>query len=569
MTTSKVNQMSKLTTILHRIDLFGVNYSFLVNERDQMTTNCGIILTIIYLITIVSLFLGFGMDLYQRKKPRATFNSSKEPHRVVNFSNHNFTYAYRIENQLGSIIKNESIVTIKASHFYQEIVDGKWQIKEINMMHNRNCQELGFSKEKENYYNTSLKNWYCIDFNELKLGGYWNGNFVNGIIINALQCQNSSENNFSCSSSEEIEKFFENNITSSNLFYSDLSIEALPTLDQYENPIKSSLINRYEMLSPKITKRKIITLKTTNINSDNGWFWTSINNDFLISVDGLFSDFTLKDPTNQNILFTTFIYLDNKHETYNRSYTKIQEVIAAVGGFIKIFYISMVFIFKFISKIYKNLYLIQNIKFNEDKINKYLKEQESEKNNQSSLQTINLNFNNIKTGTVNIDSIKLQLNKKINLVNKKISLNEYLCHIFCKARKLNIRTKETFKKYNYYNNYFNKNLNILNYFELIKDVDLLKKMVLNKHQLKLLKLIHPKLKLYEPAKSENDLVSILFEYFNFLKHDKSFSTSQNVRHNNYTVNERVYSTEEEKNERRKVLDLFDDEIQRMVLKYIS
>jgi len=99
------------------LDIFGINYNFLLNGKDKQRTFTGAWLTIIYYMIVVGLFLGFGIDLYQRKNPRVLLNTESQPFSLVKLSNSNFTYAYRIEDQTGNIFLDESIVTTKI--FYQ------------------------------------------------------------------------------------------------------------------------------------------------------------------------------------------------------------------------------------------------------------------------------------------------------------------------------------------------------------------------------------------------------------------------------------------------------------------
>jgi hypothetical protein len=112
-------------------------------------------------------------------------------------------------------------------------------------MPNRKCKDLPYTQEKEQTFNISLESWYCLDFDNVTLGGNWDGNFVYGFEIFTKQC----DENKNCSSDEEIKNFFSTPDDPERLFYSDLSLDVYPSMDNFESPLKTNLVNRYEILS--------------------------------------------------------------------------------------------------------------------------------------------------------------------------------------------------------------------------------------------------------------------------------------------------------------------------------
>jgi len=81
----------------------------------------------------------------------------------------------------------------------------------------------------------------------------------------------------------------------------------------------------------------------------------------LISSEKIQFDVILKDQWDDEIFFTYFMYLGNTKEFYYRSYTKIQQVIADIGGFGKFFYV-LIFYFRFyFSCLTKNKFILEII----------------------------------------------------------------------------------------------------------------------------------------------------------------------------------------------------------------
>ncbi len=179
------------------------------------------------------------------------------------------------------------------------------------------------------------------------------------------------------------------------------------------------------MLNMGMTKRKIQTFKTTTINDDQGWFYSNIITQQIISTDTVLPDVTLKDRWSQSILTNVALYFGNRSDSYNRSYTKIQEVIAAIGGFANVFYFGLRILYGYMLRVIRNLLIINQIQFNEDGTH--------DENNEI-LKVGRKPNPSINPGE--IQRIGFQKKPSINLPKNKeiVSFSEFLCY-GCKKRK--------------------------------------------------------------------------------------------------------------------------------------
>jgi hypothetical protein len=494
--------------ILTSLDIFGITFNFRYNGESKYKTKIGGLLTIVYLIIIFSLFMGFGIDLYERKNPRVSFNTKMEPYEQRNLSNQNFTLAYRIEDQSGQMVERSEIIYIELSIYSTKLLDtGVWDELKFNIQEPRRCKELPSTTEKEKYYNISLQQWYCVDFDNVTLGGNWDGNFVNGLQINTYQCQNKTNafgKNMTCLPQEELNKAFYNEITSSNFFFSYLYLEDLPTMDDYEAPLKSNLINRYEMLNLQITKRAVHTYKEVEVKNDVGWLFASLNSDYMYASDQIMPDFTPKDIVDQDILFTYLLYFSKKHDIYNRSYTKVQEVFAAIGGFSKFFYTMIYFLYSWISITLKNVKLINSFQFDDEMIEDVYPPEENKINHinhirVSSLSPVNLSKFNIlsRQSHMNIINYKPQEKTKRSYCSKIL----FAC---CHYHKKNDTKLINYPKYR---EYFEKALNVFTYFNFLHEFQQMKKVMLNENQLEIFNAIKCKLKDSENFDNDTDSIA--------------------------------------------------------------
>jgi hypothetical protein len=298
-------------------------------------------------------------------------------------------------------------------------------------------------------------------------------------MVNMRQCINSTSNGGTCLPRDVIENIFTNDIASANYFYSSLYLQSLPTMNDFDSPLKTTLVNHYEMTNLKLTKRNIQTYKQIQIESDNGWLFPDIEKSSIIAADVLESDFTLKDEVKQDIVFTQLMYLGRKVDVYVRSYTKVQEVLANIGGFTKFFYMLIYYFYSFFSAYNKDLNLLKQL----DETYPDIK---------------SIPFNNRVAGSMVSDTNTMFKHSQSNLFNNKVFkqhneiklersvikdissyslMKDYICVKVCR-QKSNNHCREVEYKFNLLNQGFEVN----NYIKMFIEFYFLKKIVLSEEQ---------------------------------------------------------------------------------------
>ncbi len=91
----------------------------------------------------------------------------------------------------------------------------------------------------------SLQELNCLDFTNFNFGGFWDGQFVRGISLITEICVNKTDSDVKCASEAEMKKQFSDPMARSNLFYSFLFMERLPKMTDYEQPLKTHLVNTF------------------------------------------------------------------------------------------------------------------------------------------------------------------------------------------------------------------------------------------------------------------------------------------------------------------------------------
>lgn len=373
--------------------------------------------TILFGLIVVALFMGFGIDLYERQKPQVSLNTEIGEYQRMKLSNDNFTFAYRIEDSDSNYFYDESFLHINLIWYYYLLLpNGTWTEVSYGFLDKKHCTDFPWAKAKEQAYNISLHGWDCIDFTNMTVGGNWDGDFVYGLRIDTVQCVNSTSSNITCRPFDEIENKFESG--RNTLFFSYLYLDEIPAMDNFTSPLKTTLINTYDILSVYMTKRNVQTFKTVQVNNDVGWFFSDVNLIQIISNDNIAFDLSIKNAQNQTLLYTYLAYWGRRIETYNRTYTKIQEVFAAIGGFTKFFYTIIYFVYSFYSTIFKNMHLLQFL--NQKDELELLSENEKKfefTNNTQVNKTLIMNNNLINATETKIFSTVPDANMSSNIIN--------------------------------------------------------------------------------------------------------------------------------------------------------
>jgi hypothetical protein len=233
------------------------------------------------------------------------------------------------------------------------------------------------------------------------------------------QCENSTLNNNACYPQEIINKEL-------NTFYFHIdSLDHYVDNNNHNQPVKSSRIVVDFPSGKNLHLTANLRYQFLYYTSDNGWFFedkTTSKNLNLVK-----DEYFIEDNTN-NIFKNELASISLNFNTrglnigIDRKYMKFQEVIASIGGFLKLILIITVETSQFYSNYSLLNYLIDLInKPKQDKIS------DTSKVNMSNFNMIS-NFKTIKfTKKTDVKTLKTKSIKKEDKFNLKLSLIQVLC----------------------------------------------------------------------------------------------------------------------------------------------
>ena len=412
-----------INDFLKYIDCFGTKFNFYIDkDRKFYTPLGGIFSTLAFLFGLV-VFLFLNFEDFLHTAPIYSHSIIEENYNNIKFGEEKIWIPWRIRDYNNKGI-NHTHLFYPIIYYYKGIKNESSQGMELtyDLINYKLCNETSMVNMSELYLlNVSLGSLYCIEMEELFMGGNWQANFINYVEFDLYICKNGidyDESNSNCSSYETIIKSASNdNSYEMEFFYPVVYYQpynkTTPIIVKY-----TSYFYHFSRYSNKIDR---LYLQKYVLNDDKGWFQKDIKKYTYWGFSSLSGDSyshgekrDLMNEGSTSRLYSFNIYLSSDIITYNRTYKKMFIIIADRLPLVNIVYI----LFSLIAKVLK-------ISSGNKKLTELLFENLKEKTNKSikSNKVNNEQFNIIKIKSKNNfqqQSIKKYDSIQHNLSNKNI-----------------------------------------------------------------------------------------------------------------------------------------------------
>jgi len=344
--------------ILKYIDGFGTKFTFYTEKNRKFYTPLGGILTLLSIIFGVIVFIHINIDDFLHNNPTSTTSIVKENYRNIKFNEEKIWIPWRIRDYGGKIVNHIGLL-YPIIYYYKGV---RSNIKEgmnlsYSILEYRLCNETSMKNYSDSYLiDIDLDQIYCIDMDDLNMGGSWDTNYINYVEFDLYACKNGvnyDEKNENCSSYENIiEMATENNSYEFELYYPVVHYQPMnkttPIFVRY-----SSYFYHLSRFSQKIDR---VYLQQHILKDDKGWFIKkekSHSHWGYISLSG--DSYAIGDKKDlmregSSSRFYSFnIYLKSEVVYYHRKYKKILLIIADGLPVVSV----LLACFKLIAKIFK------------------------------------------------------------------------------------------------------------------------------------------------------------------------------------------------------------------------
>ena len=423
--------MDNSSTIIKYIDLFGTRCTFYSEKMPKLYTVTGGVFSILSILACIFIFMVFSLDDLKRKYPNITTSSiPSEGYRKIKFGEEKIWIPWRIVDYNNNEFVNHTGVLFPIIYY----ISGKKEhnSKDFNLsyvtLNYTLCSETSMAERTDIYYITvPLNELYCIDMEDLFIGGSWISEFINYVKFDLYYCKNGisyDELNENCSSFDKIINFIgKNNSLEVDIYYPVVQFQ--PTNKTY--PVIVIYQNHFYHLSRYSNKIERIFLQEHVLTDNSGWVLDNEENNSYWGLNAFNGDTYFngkeKDLINEGSnsrAYSFNIYLEPGIILYKRYYKKIYTIIS---DFFPIAYVIFI-VMKNISKLFKNTetnrrmieLLFENLK---EKPNIF-------ENNLQKLTNKNNGKNSINKDNNGISSFNSLNNKSINQMKKsKFGLQQF------------------------------------------------------------------------------------------------------------------------------------------------
>ena len=351
-------------------DFFGQNFNLYIGYRPKFYTYFGGALSLIAFITYILIFIFLGYDDFTRKSPIS--NTSTVPpsgYKSIKFGEEKIYLPWRIIDYDENPINITGIIYPRIFYFtvHPDNVTGEL-ITKYNLVDYKLCNETSMKNlGKEFIIDIPLDTLYCIDMENLKVGGSWNADFLNFIRFDLYMCKDGveyNESNFECTSYDNLEKIYGNG---ESIFFELLYpiVQFQPT--NIDIPILIVYKTHYYIINKFSNKLDRLYLQEYVFEDQQSWIINKRKNISYWGVNSMDGESYLQ--SNRDVLrfastskcYTLNIYFDLGIVFFTRKYKKLFEILGEIFPIINVIY----YIFELIAK-----------KFNEivaaKKLNEYI-----------------------------------------------------------------------------------------------------------------------------------------------------------------------------------------------------
>ena len=423
--------------IIKYIDLFGTRCTFYSEKMPKYYTVTGGFFSIVSILGCILIFVLLSLDDIKRKNPITTISSiPSEGYRKIKFGKEKIWIPWRIIDYNNNKLVNHTGILFPIIYYYSGNKDYKTNNFNLTtkILNYTLCSETSMANDDNLFLITvPLNELYCIEMEDLDMGGSWITEFINYIEFDLYYCEdgiNYDEINPKCSSFNKIKNFIgENNSLEIAIYYPVVQFQ--PT--NKTNPVIVIYRQYFYHISKYSNKIERLFLQENVLTDDLGWILKNEYNNSYWGLNSLSGDSYLSGSENDLMnegsnsrAYSFNIYLEPGIIHYKRYYKKLDTIFS---DFFPIAYIIFI-IMKNISKLFKK---VESNK----KMIELLFENLKEKPNifEENLQKLRIKNSIHKIGRFSLNS----LNNKKMLDNNRRFKQKLSCDFNNINNKLNIR----------------------------------------------------------------------------------------------------------------------------------
>ena len=308
---------------LYVFDFFKTPISFSFAKKKKRATTIGVFCSI---FVIIFLLINFTQsDIFQKKSPYVISQTVTYPQSKPIFFKENTLLYVTLADAASKNYIDPTIFTVTFDIYHLEVnANAEFTVLEKNSEILRPCTMEDVYWDPSIYFTLGMKNGLCLQNKTFKLRGFWDEDEVYYAKAQLFKCNNATSNN-TCKSPAEINKFF-----STPRFFTTKFYGAALQMNDYENPFKPKYEDIYQLVDMLVMKRINIFFKTSELTTDDGWFFSAKYTQTAFLKDTL--NYDSLSRSNDDPLFQVLYYASHDSLESTRRYQSISEALASVSG---------------------------------------------------------------------------------------------------------------------------------------------------------------------------------------------------------------------------------------------
>jgi hypothetical protein len=354
-------------SLLEHIDFMSVEAKLYIKGKDRYKTKLGSLMTILSFASVIVISTFFLKYWFEKVDINVLFmKETSDEEMSMDFNSKPFFFKLTDVNSIDTDPRLVSLTIIKLI-----VSDKKAIIENLELESCSSEKHFPDPKYKKILENSDYGSFLCIK-NEKKnlnmtlnlkknINGYFN--------VYVHECNNSTLNNNSCYSKEKIKEYLSTANFYIRYYIPDVQIDHYNT----EEPLQEKVFSIIRKIYPEMMYRYLNLFKQVKYTSDEGRVmqdsktWTSFGRDEA-SYTEISPKAAVLVPNTLSAL--TFNMEGAKVDSYNRSYQKLQTVMANIGGILKFITFISTFIVKYVSSQMLAVDLSNNFVCDEEKLQK-------------------------------------------------------------------------------------------------------------------------------------------------------------------------------------------------------
>ena len=188
----------KMKNLIKLWDFYGTEFHWYFDNKPKYYTSYGGILSIMTILCCIGAFIIIGFEDFEKLHPISSIsNIPPLVHKNIKFGKEKLCLPWRIMDYGDTFINHKGILYPRIYYFTNKY-NNKTGIMETyyDLLNYTLCNETSMKNLGSDFLiDLPLDKLFCIDMEDLNMGGSWNSDYVNYIRLDLNLCENGKDYN--------------------------------------------------------------------------------------------------------------------------------------------------------------------------------------------------------------------------------------------------------------------------------------------------------------------------------------------------------------------------------------